>query len=466
MPASTLEILAANPALDTVPKDQLQWLVDHSEIRHLAPGEYLFQPGQAADHLYVILDGQIEVSFRQNDKQRLVGTLEQHEITGILPYSRMVESRGYGHATQPTSFTALHREGIQKMIHDCFELTAALVHVMTNRVRNFTSIQLQNEKLMSLGKLSAGLAHELNNPASAIVRSSQALKDHLQAIPENFKAVIKIKLTDDNVDKVNGDLFAKIENYAPNNLSLMEKTEKEDEVADWLEDNGVEDGFEIAELLVEFGYGEEDLEMVLEEVTADYFPPVINWIHDNLTTEKMVREIAEASKRISDLVKSVKGYTHMDRSTDKQAFDVHQGLRATLTMLKHKVKQNQIEVVEVFQSDCDQVLGFPSEINQVFTNLIDNALDAMEEKGGTLTLRTTSDGRFVRIYIQDSGSGISEEDLRSIFDPFFTTKDMGKGTGMGLDIAMKIAKRHDGDIKVESEPGKTIFEICLPAHTK
>lgn len=457
-----LDVLVDNPTFEHVPREQLEWLAQTSEIHILEPGEYLYRGGESADHLFIILDGEIEFSLLQNGKVRSFGSVERHEITGVLPYSRLKEARGIACASKPSRYIALHRDFLKEMIHDHHELTSALVHTMTNRVRNFTSSRLQDEKLMALGKLSAGLAHELNNPAAAIVRSSQALKEHLQVIPESFKAVTKVRLSDAQVDSVNELLFRLIGDYAPSTLSLMEKTDLEDEMADWLEDNGTEDGFELAELLIEFGFRVDDLEMVMEQVTEEYFPPVIKWIHDNLTTEKMVQEIAEASKRISDLVSSVKGYTHMDRSTDKQLFDVHQGLRATMTMLKHKVKQNKIEVREEFQEGLEQLKGHPSEVNQVFTNMIDNALDAMEENGGTLTLRTHSDGKFLRVFIQDTGPGISEENLLRIFDPFFTTKDMGKGTGMGLDIAHKIVQKHQGDIKVESEPGNTVFELCFP----
>lgn len=462
MSDSTLDTLRQNTAFEHVPTDQLQWLAEQSELRTLEPGDFIFQPDQAADHLYIILEGRIEVYFLQNNKQRHVGELEKHDLTGVLPYSRMTHARGCGKAIARTKLTALHRSRFEELICNHHELTAALVHQMTNRVRDFTSLQLQNEKLMALGKLSAGLAHELNNPASAIVRSSQALREHLQGVPEKFKQVIKIKFTDQMVDEVSNRLFEGINSYNPGGISLMERTELEDEIADWLEENGVEEGYELAELLIDFGFGVDDLEKIMERVTPAFFPPIISWMHNNMATEKLVREIAEASKRISELVTSVKGYTHMDRSTDRQAFDAHEGLRSTATMLKHKFKQNKVELVEEFEEGLPQLHGFPGELNQVYTNLMDNALDAMEENGGKLVLRTKSDGKFVRIFIQDNGGGIPEEDQRRIFEPFFTTKDMGKGTGMGLDIARKIVEKHGGIISLTSKPGETTFELHFP----
>lgn len=457
------EIIHSNPIFDDVPEAQIEWMISKGEIKTYQPGEFIFRRGEAADHLLIIESGEFQVYFDQDGERRYAGDLVAGDVTGVLPYSRMKQAGGFGEAKVESVVFTLHRDHFQEMIHDHYELTSTFVHHMTNRVRTFAQIQLQNEKLMALGKLSAGLAHELNNPASAIVRSAQALQKHLQLVPDNFKKVLKMKATDEDIDVLNGLLFDKLSSKDLPRLSLMEKTELEDELADWLEDNGVEDGYDMTDNLVEFRFTEEDLELVLETVGADFLGPVVKWLDSNVGTERMVGEIEEAASRIAELVQSVKGYTHMDQANDMQKVDLHIGLDNTLTMLKHKVKQNKVEIVQEYAEKLNPVMGFPGELNQIFTNLIDNALDAMEEKGGQLKIKTWNDGKFVRLDIQDSGSGIPEDKLRKIFEPFYTTKEMGKGTGMGLDVVSKIVNKHKGVINVQSKPGKTVFELCFSA---
>ena len=450
--------------LANVPEEQLQWLLGHASCFLLPEGENLFEPGQPADELRILLKGKLTFYVVQAGQQRNLGDFEAPGITGLLPYSRMKKTTGTGVAQEDCHWLTLHRDHFPEMIRDHYELTAAFVHHMTNRVRSFTALQQQNEKLMSLGKLSAGLAHELNNPSAAVVRSAQALKKHLQALPEGFKAVINIKMTLDEVDAVNNMMFKKLEEFDQmEELSLMDRTALEDDLAAFLEDNGVEDGYELSENLVDFGFTEDDLQFILDHTSQDHFVPVMNWINNNMITERMVGEIEEASHRISELVKSVKSYTHMDQSHDKQAVDIHHGLKSTITMLAHKVKKQQLTIDKQLQEGLPKVMGFPGEINQVLTNILDNAIDALEGRDNpTITIKTTADDNFVRIYIRDNGPGIPEEVVQRIFDPFFTTKAIGKGTGMGLDVVKKIMDRHRGKVEVKSAPGETEFCLCFP----
>ena len=463
---NTLEFLQGLEPLEAVPADQLEWFIKHSEVREFNKGEQVFDPDTPADYLIVVLEGKFQVRLKRNGEIRQFGDMLEGDITGILPYSRMTRTSAIATAKEPAKVLTFHKEGFPDMIRDHFELTQALVHVMTNRVRAFTTLQIQNEKLMSLGKLSAGLAHELNNPASAIVRSANNLRDHLKGQPDKFKKVIDIKMTHEQVDTVNDLLFRKIDEHKSNQLSLMDRTDLEDDLTDWLEDNGVENAFDIVENLVEFGFSVDDLEKVREHTDEEHFLPVIGWLESNLSTEKMVEEIQEASVRIADLIKSIKGYTHMDRSQDQQEVDIHEGIRSTITMLKHKIKKGQIILVENFDESIPQVKGFPGELNQVWTNILDNAIDALAEHqdnpNPSITLTSRLDGDFVRVYIKDNGPGIPEDVVSKIFDPFYTTKELGKGTGLGLDVVMKIIRKHRGEIKVKSEPGMTEFEVCLP----
>ena len=445
-----------------VPDDQMQWLAGHIELKIFEKGDLLFKAGEPATHMYVIHDGLFNIYIDRNGKRQAFAEIGTKDITGVLPYSRMKLASGNGEASVKSIVFALDRNTFPEMICNQYELTEVLVHRMNDRIRSFTTAQQQTEKLASLGKLSAGLAHELNNPASAVVRSSEALKKHLNSTPEKFKLIMDIKVNSEQVDVVNEVLFSRLKATENTHLSLMEKTALEDELTDWMDDKGMEDSMEWAEVFAEFNFGVKDFERVNQEVPDESLTAVFGWMVSNLVTEKMVGEIADASKRISDLVGSVKNYTHMDRSQDKQPTDLHLGLRSTITMLGHKLRQNKVQVDEQF-GEIPHIQAFPGEVNQVFTNLIDNAIDAMEKNGGTLAINTERMGDFVEVRISDTGSGISPEIMDKLFDPFFSTKEIGKGTGMGLDLVLKIMKqRHNGDIKVKSEPGNTTFTVCFP----
>ena len=447
--------------LSEIPEEQLKWITEQGELLTIKGGDFLFERGDPMVYLFVILEGKFNIKVEQGGQFRNVGSFEPFSITGVLPYSRAVEARGFADAIGESKILRLHKDHFKYMITHHEELTTALVHIMSTRIRSFTKLEQQNDKMTALGKLSAGLAHELNNPSAAVVRSAQSLKKHLSLLPQSFKSVIKIRMSDDKVDAVNNLLFSKIEEGVKS-LTLMEKTEMEDEIAEWLEAQGVEDGYEMAENFVDFGFNSEDLQLISDQVPEVDMLPVINWINQNLTTEKLVSEIGEASQRINDLVMSVKSYTHMDRAPEKQPANIHEGINNTLTMLNHKIKKSQIEVEQNYKVSGD-VSIFVSEMNQVWTNLIDNAIDAMEKtEAKKLTINTWDDGEFVNVDVKDSGVGIPEEVVDNIFDPFFTTKAVGKGTGLGLDVAQQIITQHNGRIKVTSRPGETIFNVCIP----
>jgi len=471
---TTFDQLRAVAALSAVPTEQLQWLIDNATLQHYAVGDFLFKPGTDIDSLQIVLDGMVRSYIQTGTQERELYVYEAGSILGRLPYSRMKEARAFGAVRKPLVLLALHRDKFRELTQLHYELTEVLVGVMTERNREFTTLQQQNEKLASLGRLSAGLAHELNNPAAAVVRSSQELKKHLSLLPQNFKRVIAIRMSEQSIDVVNERLFARLAEKPTHTLTLMQKTALEDDMVDWLEDHEVADGYEMAENLIEFGFRIEDLEFIAEHTGNESFAPVIKWINDNLTTERMVSEIYEASQRIGSLVQSVKSYTYMDRAADKQRVNIHEGIRNTVTMLQHKFKKSNVRFVEQFDENLPEIEGFPGELNQVWTNLLDNALDAVAERsttakteefhnGGEIIVETCNDGaKFARVSIIDNGSGIPAHILGSIFDPFFTTKSMGQGTGMGLDVVLKIVRRHHADIKVSSQPGRTEFALCFP----
>ena len=457
----TTQQLREIPDFLNVPDQQLQWLIDKSDIEMFTQGEFLFKRGDATEHLSIILEGKIIIKLEQNGNFKVVGEISKNGIAGLLPFSRMSSAAGYGEVTQDAKILLLEKSFFKEMVANHYELTESLVHNMTSRVREFTKNNVQSEKMMALGKLSAGLAHELNNPASAMVSSAKALKKHLSHVPEKFKRVTSIRITGDQVDTINDILFNSITNRPENNMKLTERAEKEDELEEWLEDHGLEDAFELTETLIDFCIDIPALQKIYDTTGEENFSSAVEWIENVLTTEKIVDEISEASDRIAKLVQSVKSYTHMDRAQEKVAADIHTGIDSTLVMLKHKLKKKNIEVEKHFATELPHPKIYISEINQVWTNLIDNAVDAMEPSG-RLQIATNKDKSFIKIDITDNGKGIPQEHIGSIFDPFFTTKSIGEGTGIGLEVVQRIINQHNGDIKVTSQPGATTFTVCLP----
>lgn len=457
--------LAAFSALSEVPRKQIQWVVDRGELQEVSAGELFFKRGDPIDNMIMVMEGHITFRMIQNGQYKNIGQMKAGDVSGALPYSRAQSSSAEGVAEVATRIYTLKKNHFRDLICECQEFTEVLVHLMTDRVRDSTKRAQQNEKLMALGKISAGLAHELNNPAAAIVRSSESLQKHLSHVPDKFKRVISMKVTDEQVDCVNELLHSKINGGVNKSESLMERTNREDELTDWLEDNGYGDCYALSETLAEYGFCEDDLDQLKSDLNAEIFPSVIEWIDNVLTTEKMVGEIKEASNRISKLVSSVKSYSHMDRAGDQEPTNVHIGIHNTLTILNHKLKKNKVKLLEELDPGLPNIDASPGELNQVWTNVIDNALDAMEG-GGTLTIITQKIGSNVNVQISDSGPGIPKEVQDRIFEPFFTTKDIGKGTGMGLEVVQRIVEGHKGSIKLTSEPGNTNFEFCFPINTK
>lgn len=441
-------------------EDALAWLASVAEELAFAEGDRPFQTGQPAEHLYAVIEGGFQIFTMQGEKRTLFGTIREGEISGLLPYSRMETFAGEGIAIADSRIAQVHKDHFTEMLARMPEVGKRLVARMTDRVRESSRTEVQREKMMSLGKLSAGLAHELNNPAAAIRRSVADLRQRLEMMPTMVTRLTGHGLTPDQVEAARGALMT-CTAPTPGTLTALERGEKEDELADWLEDHGVPHAYVVAEVLADEGVTTKALTHMAEHVDEKALADVILWIEKGLAADRLLAEIERASTRISDLVASVKGYTHRDQAPDRQRVDVREGLDQTLTMLGHAIKAKDAHVVRDYGDDVPEVCVFPGEINQVWTNLLDNAVDAIAP-GGTVRLGTRVEGALVCVTIADDGPGVPAEAQERIFEPFYTTKDPGQGTGLGLDIARRIVTQHEGRITVESEPGRTVFEVCLP----
>lgn len=447
---------------ENVSEEGKSWFIEKAEQRHSKKGEVLFNFGDPADEMFVLLEGKLQFMNKQGESYVPVATVAAGDIAGLLPFSRMKVSSGKGIILEDTTFLSLHRRYFHELGEVSPELMQALVAHLSDRVRSTTRNQQQQEKMASLGKLSAGLAHEINNPAAAISRTSGALRERLQQIPEFTARLLDHQLSRDQLQAVTHLVTAKCDLTNKNPLSMIERGEWEDALVDWMDERDIDDSFEFAEALLNAGVRVEDLDEMARSLPEESLADALAWINCTIESERLSVEIHEASERISHLVGSIKTYSHMDKSPDREKTQLHDGIDSTLTMLGHKLKGTKISIRREYADDLQSVNAYPGELNQVWTNILDNAIDALGDEGN-ITIKTFNQAEFARVDIIDDGPGIPIEIQQKIFDPFFTTKGVGKGSGLGLDIVLRIIRNHNGDIKLHSVPGRTVFEICLPA---
>ena len=319
----------------------------------------------------------------------------------------------------------------------------------------------QSEKLATLGKLSAGIAHELNNPASAAVRSAEHLKYNISKLQKSQFKLGKLSLSGEQLEKVKtlNEMFYE-KSKQPNELDPLTRSNLENEMEEWLEGKGISNYWELASTIVNTGFTKEELTNLTRIFTNEQFPVVVSSLGNNFITNSLAEEIKQGSERITQIVKALKSYTYLDQAP-VQSVDIHEGLDNTLVMLRSRLK-NGISVEREYSENLPRIQAYGSELNQVWTNIIDNAIDAMNENG-RITIKTYKENQHLVVELKNSGPGIPEDIQSKIFDPFFTTKSVGKGTGLGLNISHNIiVQKHKGEIKVKSKPGETCFQIKLP----
>jgi len=445
------------PVFADLPDDQIAWFIGQSQEVVLKPDEVYLHQGDPADAMFIVLEGQAQARGEIGGEIIMVSS-KPGDVGGVLPFSRMqqfpLSAKAVTNARVLRFPAALFPELVQKMP----ELTKRLVGLMSDRIRETTRIEQQRDRLAGLGKLSAGLAHELNNPASAAKRATSQLRDILKQIKDASHALGARDLTSAQkaeIEKLEASLVQR-DGPPPDTLTI---SLLEDELDTLLRSHGQNDLWQLAANLARKGARPEVLESLFASLDADTARAALVRISASLEVAALLNEIENATSRISDLVRAIKEYTFMDQSP-VQSVDIVKSLENTLTIMHHKLKHG-VEVDRDYQPVPLLVDSFGSELNQVWTNIIDNAIDAM---GGTgkLRVRTYREDDCVVVEIGDSGPGISDDIKPHIFEPFFTTKGVGQGTGLGLDTVQRIVRKHKGTIQVSSKPGDTRFQVYLP----
>jgi signal transduction histidine kinase len=445
------------PAFADLPDDQIAWFLGQSREVSLKAGEIYARQGDPPDAMFVLLEGEFEWRGEFGG-ETIVFNGKVGDVTGALPFSRMKQFTVTGRAVKESRILRFPAALFPDLIQRMPELAKRLVGIMADRIREATRLEQQRDRLAGLGKLSAGLAHELNNPASAAKRAATQLRDTLKRIKDASHELGRRELTSTQkaeIEKLEAS-FTQRDEPPPDALTI---SDLEDQLDSLLRSHGQNDLWQLAAELAQKGIRPSALESLFENLDAGTARAALVRIAASVEIASLLNEIESSASRIADLVRAIKEYTYMDQSS-VQNVDVVKSLETTLTILNHKLKRG-VAVQRDYQPVPLLVDSFGSELNQVWTNLIDNAIDAMNGKG-ELRVRTYRDDGCVVVEIGDNGSGISPEIRAHIFEPFFTTKGVGEGTGLGLDTVQRIVKKHRGNIQVNSKPGDTRFQVWIP----
>ncbi|WP_439116669.1 ATP-binding protein [Nocardia cerradoensis] len=449
-------------------EEQLAWLCREGRVEYFEPGP-VYREGEPATCFYVLMDGEVVLSkLSAGEDLELVRTDHRGSYAGAwTAYMGERADQNYTGSltvTKPSKFFVLDAETFARMMREWFPMALHLLEGVFFGNRNTNEIIGRRERLLALGSLSAGLTHELNNPAAAAVRATSSLRDRVAGMRHKLKMMAHGKF-----DSAALEALVQLQEEAATQvakaptLTAMEAADREDELGDWLADHNIANGWDLAPNFVQAGFDIDWLEKVagtLEHCDDGVFEGAIRWLNYTVETELLMNEITDSTGRISSLVHAAKQYSQMDRAPF-QVVDIHELLDSTLVMLARKIGDD-VAVVKDYDRLLPEVPCYAAELNQVWTNLIDNAVAAMNGSG-TLTVRTYRESDCAAVEIGDTGPGVPEELRDRIFEPFFTTKPVGEGTGLGLDISFRIVvNKHGGDIRVESTPGDTRFIVRLP----
>jgi signal transduction histidine kinase len=453
-------LLRSHRTVGQIPDGELVWIAAHATLVRYAERQVVSRHSEVVDGLYIVTAGRMAIYVPRPAGSLRVMEWKAGDVTGMLPYSRMVYPPGDTITEEPTEMVKVGRDDLRELARNCYELTSLLVHEMTDRARHFTVTDLRDEKLTSLGKLAAGLAHELNNPASALIRDSKTLEDHLTMARRAARSLWGAGLTGAHLETLDEFLRAAKPDDSPTpSLSALDLADREESFESWLHHHGLDTA--LAAELARTPVTTTVLNRLAGALRGAELDAAIRLAVAAHGSRALVLNIERAASRIHSLVSAVKGFTHLDRGTVEEPVDIAAGLEDTMALLKGKARDRSVIVELEVQPDLPPVMGRPAEINQVWMNLLDNAIHAAPESG-RVGVRAAREGDHLVVSVSDDGHGIPPDVAGKIFDPFFTTKDVGEGSGLGLDIVRRIVQLHNGQIDFDSRPGRTEFRVRLP----
>ena len=441
-------------------ESDLDWLSGQMEPVSVAAGEILMEEGRPGDSAYIVEDGEFDVVKKSDVQDIVIAVREPGEVVGEMALLDQAPRMATVRAVRDSRVMKIRGETLQQLLSQSPSAAMSILHIVSKRLRQNEGLLRQNEKMAALGTLTAGLAHELNNPASAVLRSSDQLRAALRDWSKIMIELDQRGLTKGQIDSVN-HLRGVIETHPiqASGLDPLTQNDLENELQTWLEAHGVQKAWELAPTLLPFGWDANSLADLERSFEAETLIAIVNCLAAGCLVYTLLNEVSLGTERIAEIVKSVKAYSYLDQGPIQQV-DITKGLENTLVILRYKMKDG-IKVMREYSPDLPVIEAYGSELNQVWTNIIDNAIDAMQGKG-ELILRTRAEENNVVVEVEDNGPGIPAGIQKRIFEPFFTTKPPGMGTGMGLHIAYTIINNHYGQIQLKSGPGRTCFQVSLP----
>lgn len=443
-----------------LPEAEVAWVRDHSRTVRLAAGEFFLREDGPAQAFYIVLAGELQILRTINGQEQVIGTTPRGIIGGEVALLTGTPSQVSARAIEASHLLVLDPPAFRQMFTYAPALGARVLSIAVGRMHGLVRTQVQQEKMAALGRLTAGLAHELKNPAAATRRAVTDLRAVLAVLQAQAVQLSTLGLTTDQIEHLlafQQRILVRADAAAP--LSPLEQSDCEEQLGEWLETRGIDNGWEMAACFAGMAVDTRDLETLLASLPAASWPGVLAWLQHTLETIGLLNEIEQGTQRISDLVGAIKSYSYKDQAAVE--VDIHKGLDSTIAVLGHKLKQGTVALVREYDPDLPRIHGRSGELNQVWTNLIDNAVDALAG-AGTIRVSTRCENDFVMVEIADNGPGIPPDVRPHLFEPFFTTKAAGSGTGLGLDISYRIVQEHHGSIEVQSEPGHTRFIVRLP----
>ncbi len=456
------EFLKKIPLFEDLPDDDLNRLCKVVNTVELKAGEILFKEGSPGSRVYVLKEGGLEVVKQAGKREVLLAVNDESGmVIGEMALIEQVPRMATVRAREDSTLLGIHQSQLDHLLDTSPSAGRAILHTVLNRWRNTESLLRQSEKMAQLGTMTAGVAHELNNPAAAVQRSADQLQEKLGRFERIHIRLGQYSCNDEQLNKLTElTSNAQLRSMKYVDIDPLTRSDREYELEEWLEEHDIDEGWEMAPILVNLDYETADMDEIAEVFQGSLLKTIIQWLVAISTVYSLVVEISQGAGRISDIVKALKSYSYLDQAPIQEV-DVHEGLDNTLIILRSKTKQG-VQIIRDYAPNLPRITAYGSELNQVWTNIIDNAIDAMAGKG-TITIRTRREGDEVVIELEDNGPGIPPDIQPQIFDPFFTTKGPGRGTGLGLNISYNIiVEKHGGEIKVESEVGRTVFVVRLP----